>query len=147
MQRRDNFTKNLRCTHAAGGERDQEGQSIVEMAIVLPVLILLLIAVIDFARIMDASIVLTNAAREGARFRSLDPSLTIPDVQQMVVNDVLGSGTNVTHMADFATSNVAVQATTDAVTVTVSYDFQLWFGGMIRLDTVHLDREAVMPVF
>lgn len=127
----------------------ESGQSLLEMAFALPILVLLLVAVVDFARIIDAGIVLTNAAREGARYGSKDPGLTPADIQQMVVNDVLGSGTNVTMMEDFAADNVTVvfDDVAEEVKVTIDYDFALWFGGIIRLDTVHLTREAVMPMF
>ena len=129
--------------------REESGQSLLEMAFALPVLILLLVAVIDFARIIDAGIVLTNAAREGARYGSVDPSLSVSDIQGMVVNDVLGSGTNIIQMEDFATANVSVVIDEDAeeVKVTIVYDFVLWFGGIINMDAVELTREAVMPMF
>jgi Flp pilus assembly protein TadG len=118
------------------------------MAIAFPILLLLLLAVIDFARIMDAGIVLTNAAREGARYASNEAGLTEAEIQQMVVNDVLGSGTNITMMDDFALSNVAVDlSVTDEVRVTITYNFGLWFGGLANMDNVLLTREAVMPRF
>ena len=132
-----------------GQEHGETGQSLVEMALIFPILLLLLLAVIDFARIMDAGIVLTNAAREGARYSSKDPSLTVDDIQQMVVNDVLGSGSNVTVMDDFSAANVAVVIDNDAeeVTVTITYNFGLWFGGLVNINDVLLTREAVMPMF
>lgn len=49
------------------GKRDQTGQALVEMALVLPVLLLLLMGIIEFGRIFNASLVVTQAAREGAR--------------------------------------------------------------------------------
>jgi Flp pilus assembly protein TadG len=131
----------------------EKGQSIVEMAFLLPILALLLAAVIDAGRAFDAYIVLTNAAREGARYGSFvrqDATVTVPAVQQVVVDDVLGSGTNLTRMEDFAASNVAVEGlsvASTAVTVTVSYDFGLYFGGLVGLDTFHLQKQAVMPVY
>jgi Flp pilus assembly protein TadG len=124
----------------------ETGQSVVEMAIAFPVLLLLLLAVTDFARIIDAGIVMTNAAREGARYGSIDPYLTVADIQQLVVSDILGSGTNVTVMSDFATSDVTVEIGSDDVTVTITYNFQLWFGGLINWNSVVLTREAVMPI-
>ena len=147
MRRQFCARRGYRKTLHAGRESDQEGQSLVEMAITFPLLLLLLIAVIDFARIFDASIVLTNAVREGARYASLDGSLTQNHIQQMVVNDVTGSGTNITLMADFSASNVTFLRGTNDVQVTASYDFGLWFGGIIGLNTVHLERTAVMPRF
>lgn len=143
------FARRKRSRGMHEGDRDESGQSILEMAFAFPILLLLLVAVIDFARIIDAGIVLTNAAREGARYGSVDPSLSVSDIQLMVVNDVLGSGTNVVMMDDFAVDNVSVVIDTgsEEVTVTIVYDFELWFGGFINMETISLSREAVMPMF
>jgi len=131
----------------------EKGQSLIEMAFLVPILLLLLAAVVDAGRAFDAYIVLTNAAREGARYGTFftsDTAVTAPAVQQLVVDDVVGSGTNITRMDDFQLSNVTVQgiaAGSTAVTVTVSYDFGLWFGGVVGLDTFRLNKQAVMPVY
>jgi Flp pilus assembly protein TadG len=135
-----------RLPRGAIGYRE-EGQSLVEMAFALPVLLLLLVFVVDVARAFDAYIVLTNAAREGARFATLEPSPTQAEIQQLVVVDVLGSGTNVSHMGDFSASDVDVILGSSAVTVTVSYDFNLWFGGLVGVPTFQLQKQSVMPVF
>ena len=133
--------------------QEEKGQSIVEMAFLLPILVLLLVVVVDAARAFDAYIVLTNATREGARYGSFvgqDSSVTVAAVQQVVVDDVQGSGTNLTRMEDFSASNVAVDGlfiTSTAVTVTATYDFDLYFGGIVGLDTFHLQKQAVMPVY
>ena len=133
--------------------QEERGQSIVEMAFLLPILVLLLVAVVDAARAFDAYIVLTNATREGARYGSFvlqDGSVTVAAVQQVVVDDVLGSGTNLTRMRDFSAANVTVEGLaddSDAVIVTASYDFDLYFGGLIGMDTFHLQKQAVMPVY
>lgn len=50
------------------------GQSLVEFALVLPVLLVFLAAAIDLGRIFYASISLTNAAREGAMQAAKTPS-------------------------------------------------------------------------
>lgn len=48
------------------GRRD-DGQSLVEMAIVLPILLALLVGIFEMGRAWNVYQVLTNAAREGAR--------------------------------------------------------------------------------
>ena len=48
-------------------EKKQEGQSLIEFAIVLPVLLLVVFGIIQFGIIFNAQITLTHAAREGAR--------------------------------------------------------------------------------
>ena len=50
------------------------GQSLVEMALVLPLLMILLVGVVDVGRAMFAKIAITNASREGARYASRYPT-------------------------------------------------------------------------
>jgi len=125
--------------------RSEKGQSLLEMAFALPVLVLLLAIVVDAGRVFDASIVLKNAAREGARFGSLADPFTPSEIQQLVYEDVIGSGTNITHMEEFEIGDVQVHEGTRSVTVTVSYDFPLWFGGLVGTETLSLGAKAVMP--
>jgi Flp pilus assembly protein TadG len=47
--------------------RNSRGQAMAEMAIVLPILILLLMGMVDLGRIFHSYLVITNASREGAR--------------------------------------------------------------------------------
>lgn len=44
------------------------GQALVEFALVLPLLLLLILGAMDFARMFSTKITLTNAAREGAYY-------------------------------------------------------------------------------
>jgi hypothetical protein len=58
-----------------GGERrrrSERGAAAVEMALVLPVLLFLVFGIIDFGRMLNAQITLTEAAREGARAEALN---------------------------------------------------------------------------
>ena len=45
----------------------QQGAAMVELALILPVLIVLVFGIIEFGRAFNADISLTHAAREGAR--------------------------------------------------------------------------------
>ncbi|MBZ4645089.1 MAG: TadG [Clostridia bacterium] len=47
--------------------RNNRGQSIVETAMVLPLILLILFSVFEFGRIFSAYLVITNVSREGAR--------------------------------------------------------------------------------
>ena len=135
-----------------GQRRRERGQSLVETAIVFPILLLLLAAVVDFGRAFDAYIVLTNAAREGARWGSVNPELTADQVKQIVIDGVRGSGTNVTDWSSFGAGNVTVVGQEpesdpfpNAVRVTVSHEFDFWFGGMIGFPSVTLTKTSEMP--
>jgi Flp pilus assembly protein TadG len=50
------------------------GVSIIEFALILPVFLLLLFGMIDFGRAYSTSITMTNAVREGARYGITNPT-------------------------------------------------------------------------
>jgi Flp pilus assembly protein TadG len=55
-------------------EHARRGAAMVEMALVLPLFLLLVLGVIEFGRAMMIANLVTNAAREGARMAVLDGS-------------------------------------------------------------------------
>ena len=54
--------------------KTERGQTLVELALVLPIIILILFGTLEFGRIFHSYIVITNAAREGARLGALGKS-------------------------------------------------------------------------
>jgi len=58
------------------GRRAQRGQTLVETALVLPVLLLLIFALVDFGRGVYAWTAISNAARDGARLAIVDQTVT-----------------------------------------------------------------------
>jgi Flp pilus assembly protein TadG len=56
--------------------RRDRGAAAVEMALLLPLLLLLIFGVIDFGRMLNAQITVTEAAREGARAAAIQNSQT-----------------------------------------------------------------------
>lgn len=50
------------------------GQSLIEFALVLPLLLVLIISAIEIGRLFFTKIVITNAAREGAYYYATNPS-------------------------------------------------------------------------
>ena len=57
-----------------GAARDERGQSLVEFALMVPILLLLLVGLIDFARGLQSYQALGNAVREAAREASVHGS-------------------------------------------------------------------------
>jgi hypothetical protein len=53
--------------------RNERGQSLVELAVSLPIILLLLIATIDFAMAIFTYSILRDAAQEGALYGSINP--------------------------------------------------------------------------
>lgn len=60
-----------------GNRSRQRGQSLVEFALIFPVLIVILMGVFDLGRVVFAYNSLTNAAREGARLGIVNQSETM----------------------------------------------------------------------
>lgn len=54
--------------------RDARGSTIVEFALVVPLLVLLTVGLLDVARALNAQVVLKSASEEGAHFAILNPS-------------------------------------------------------------------------
>ena len=52
-------------------DRSDRGAAAVEFALVVPILLLLVFGIIDFGRILNAEIQLSQAAREGVRLQAL----------------------------------------------------------------------------
>lgn len=51
--------------------KSEKGQSMVEFALIVPVLVLLLLGIMDFARIFHAYLTIDHAGREAARAASI----------------------------------------------------------------------------
>jgi len=67
---------------------DQKGQALVELAIILPLLVLLVFGAFEFGRAMYIKNTLNYAAREGARRASTCDPFNITTVQDYVSNSV-----------------------------------------------------------
>lgn len=48
--------------------KGKKGQALVEMALILPLLLLLFMGIFEFGRIFGAQLLISNLAREGARY-------------------------------------------------------------------------------
>jgi len=116
------------------------GQSVVELALVLTVLALILLAVLDFGRALQVYIALTNAAREGAR-------------QAVVAGSPQGATTAVLaeiHDNGLDPAQVSVTTTWQGsggeVRVNVSYPFQTLSTGILPFKTITITSWATMMI-
>ena len=71
--------------------QQRPGQSLVEFTLGLLVLLLVLAAVVDYGRLLYASIVLTNVAREGAHYGSIAPTDT-NGIRQAALDEYQATG-------------------------------------------------------
>jgi Flp pilus assembly protein TadG len=117
----------------------RRGQSLVEFALVVPLLLLLVVGVIEFGRAWNVNQVVTFAARQGARKAAVlnAQGLSAPDITDSVVDVVTttmatvnygcGSCVTIDGAADPAGDNGPV-----TVTVSVPYQFVI-FGPVMAL--------------
>jgi hypothetical protein len=128
--------------------RNDRGQALVEFALVAPILILLVLGMVDFARAWNAYQVITDAAREAARIAVIDNPATMEADVSTAITDALGrSGLN----ADQATITVTGfrSGRGTPATVRVEYDYRLgWIGKLLAFaagdELVTLRSEIVM---
>lgn len=70
--------------------RRERGAAAVEFALVLPILIMLIFGIIDFGRMLNARITITEAAREGARAAALVDAGAGADRAALAAGDLSG---------------------------------------------------------
>lgn len=121
--------------------RDENGGSLVEFAIVMPLVFLLLFGIIDFGLLLYNKAIITNASREGARAGIARlPSETVETIAETYCNDrLIPKGTvEVSYDGGGAFQN--------DYTVTVTYDHQFMFTGIIGLAETTLTARTVMKM-
>lgn len=116
---------------------DERGTQLLELAIALPVMLMLLGSVAEFGRFFYTYTTLTNAVRAGARHASKwerNASWTFPETSKMVVYGDYSDTSKGPILPGLSTSNVVVQANgpapnkIDSVTVKiVNYKYQPLF--------------------
>lgn len=132
----------------------QAGQSLVELAISLPVLLLMILGLADIGRAFYYTSAIANAAREGAIFASRQP--TFPSnaaITQHACNET-GFAAYGSSCPGFAATSTCTGpcATASDVTVEVTYDLKLMTAFMAarilpaNADTIHLRAASKFPI-
>lgn len=122
--------------------KNEKGQSLVETALVLPIIILMLTGIIDFSLLLNNYLIICNASREGARNAAVGFS------DAMIVSSIRNASSTLDqnkvsiaiHPAE------ALRKRGDHITVTVEYDYKLITPiiGVAVPDPFHLKAKAVM---
>lgn len=137
--------------------RHDSGQAMVELALVLPLLLLILVGIFEFARAYSIKQSLVNGAREGARIAVVQSPLDADAVDSVITyylqsNNISADSVLITaNQADGTAVALAVAQPGDAISVSVfsHYDFVLvgpvfgLFGGSFR-NGVDLGSRATM---
>jgi Flp pilus assembly protein TadG len=111
--------------------RGEDGQALVEFALVLPILLFLLLGIVDFARAWNVYEVLTDAGREATRLAVVEIGATDQEVRQVAKDAAARTGILLT---DQDITIDAGAARGDPTTVTIEYGYELkWVGWMMGL--------------
>jgi Flp pilus assembly protein TadG len=109
-------------------KRSEDGQAMVEFALVAPLLFLILFGIIQFGIAFMNSVALTDAVRAGARKAAVSRSAANPT--QATTAAVLGAAT------DLDSSKVSINVTSDwvsgdTVTVDATYPYSINLLGIV----------------
>lgn len=102
---------------------DSRGQSVLELALLLPVLMLILVGAVDLGRIVQAQVVINNAARVGAQYASVQGLGDTSAIQSAVLAEVTQlQGVDGSNPGIAISSGLDNESMTKAI-VTVTYRF------------------------
>lgn len=107
--RRTNPRMGSRVGSRMRSRHPERGTALVELAIVTPLLLLLSLMVMEGGAMIRTHIILNNAAREGARFSSLEENKgNVAGIQQVVANYATMNGVTVPAAEVTVTQTLAV---------------------------------------
>ena len=124
------------------------GQAIVETALVLPIFLILVLAIVDFGLGLRAWITVTNAAREGARVAAVRGSCSAIEAQVMDTSGGLISDAATQIIIDPPTCN-GTAGSPVSVTATYEYNFVTPLAGLLGgviPSSWTIESESVMRV-
>lgn len=102
--------------------KTEKGQAVVEMALILPVLLLIIFGIIEFGRILNTYMIITEISREGARAGCVGGSDS--DIRSTVRSRATDSGLDAALINDtdiVITPNTGSRLRGESLQVRVSY--------------------------
>lgn len=122
--------------------KGERGQALVEMALVLPLLLLLLFGIIEFGRVGHAYLTLNYAAREGAR-------LGITGVNDDLIWNRVENAAGTLHTSEIEfdlAPSYGERASGDEFVVHLEYDLELYipFSDVVLSNPLTLQGRSVM---
>ena len=127
-----------------GKIKNNRGQSIVELAILLPVLVMIMLGILQLGLVFNAYTMISNGAREGARTAAVGGD----DSAVLVSTGANTSNLNADKLAVTITPSAGSRVSGDAVVVNISYDVDVivpLIGGIIG-NPIELNASSTMRV-
>ena len=121
------------------------GQSLVELALTLPLLMVLMAGVVDLAHAFSVAGILANAAREGARYGETNPT-DVDSIKTRVLEEAAGAPlTLIVGEVTVATDSGTTSG--NPIHVTVTHDLDLLLAQALGLPRPTISRQATMVIF
>lgn len=101
---------------------NSKGQSMVEVVLILPILLLVLMGIFDFGRILHSRILLENSARFSARVGTIENSDT-------AIADAINDTTSALEASQLTTTITPLESSResgDSLTVRLTYDVPIY---------------------
>jgi Flp pilus assembly protein TadG len=122
------------CRSRSG--RPSAGQTMVEFAVVLPLLLVMMFSIIDFGYYMFLVISVNNGTRAAVRRAAMN-NITRDQIQQVVMDSAIGAGVSA------AAISITTQAADDTlpgrpstVTVTTQYPHRFFAAGLLPVNSL-----------
>ncbi len=150
------------CLH--NGAKAEQGQSLTELALLMPFLVILLLGTIDLGRAYFTYVGITNAAREGARAGMDNPTnagdcSTSKTIRYSVCQELQSSGFTLANPStdiaiecsalspeSYSSANCSTVATGGRIRVTVQYNFSFMTTQVIGLNSLMMKNWAAMTI-
>ncbi|NOZ50748.1 MAG: hypothetical protein GXP37_11980 [Chloroflexi bacterium] len=119
--------------------RRQRGASLVEFAVILPMLLMITLGVADLGRVYSVNLILMNGAREASRYLASHPYDTAGATER-AEEALTDRGISI----DDVTISATPGESGETVSVSINYDYPLLFG-FLPFSTIPLDISVSMP--
>jgi len=150
LQRRrgtdEHISSRTRALRARGSDGSRRGQSLAELAVAFPLVLLLVAGVLDLAHAFSVAGVLQNAVREGARFGASQPSET-DTIKTRVVEEAAGAPLTLDPSDVTVTYPDVTQNSGDSITVAATHQVDLLLSVALGLPNPTIARSATMVIF
>ena len=125
--------------------RPEQGVSLVEFALILPLFLLLLLGMVDLGQGFNRYLGMLNATREGAMWLGRHPT-DLPGMEARIASELQQSGLLLENIVVTRTPQKGAYVSGDLVKVTLEYQYTLLFGAITRIPSLTLQTAHTIRV-
>ncbi|MCX6049134.1 MAG: pilus assembly protein [Chloroflexi bacterium] len=125
--------------------RREQAQSVIELALLLPFLLLLILGTIEIGRSFRIYMTLNNAAREGAAWLAHYPS-DPTGARTLATTEAARVGLTASQLTITITPVKSKYAAGDNVTFKIVCAYPLMFGALTKISTISFSAQVTMRV-